>query len=218
MTKLLTQNAKMRKSGGDHYNIFDFAIPAFKARGGLVTCPAAGTCKKGCYAQAGTYAWSTTQDAFENRLQTILDGTFADKMEREIRTKLKTATRRKQQLVIRIHSSGDFFSQGYVDTWLKLVEYFPTVQFYAYTKALPFFKSKVLPTNFVIIYSEGGKFDKAIDTDTERHARVFDSLESLEAAGYDNAMVDDAVAFTSKSGKIGLYFHGPKSRAWKTGA
>jgi len=218
MTKLLTQNSKMRKSGGDIYNIFDFAIPAYQARSGLVTCPAAGTCKKGCYAQSGTYTWSNVQDGFENRLTTILDGSFKDKMEREIRTKLKTSTRRKMQLVIRIHSSGDFFSQDYVNTWISLVELFPTVQFYAYTKALPFFKNLTTPNNFVIIYSEGGKFDKAINTDTDRHARVFDSVESLEAAGYDNAMDDDAVAFTSKTGKIGLWYHGAKSKAWKTGA
>jgi hypothetical protein len=218
MTALLSQNAKMKKSGGDKYAIFDFAIPAYKSNTGLVTCPMAGSCAKGCYAQQGTYAWQSTQDAFERRLATITDGTFAGKIEREIRTKLKTATRRKQQLVIRVHSSGDFFSPDYVNTWFKVVALFPEVQFYAYTKALPFFKNKPVPSNFTVIFSEGGKFDKAIDIDTERHARVFDSNEALEAAGYDNAMDDDSVAFTSKSGKIGLVYHGAKSKAWETGA
>jgi len=215
---LLTQNKKMKVSGGDVYNIFDWAIPALKSREGLVICPAAGTCKKGCYASEGSYRWKPVQDAFEARLQTVLDGTFESKMEREIRTKLKTAQRRKLQLVIRLHSSGDFFRQSYVDSWLNLVNLFPDVIFYAYTKSLGFFKGKDLPNNFITIFSEGGRFDKAINTDTERHARVFSTIEDLEEAGYANASNDDSVAFASPNHKIGLVWHGQsKKKKWTTG-
>jgi len=216
MTKLLSKNSKMAKSGGDKYAIFDFAIPAYKSNTGLVTCPMAGSCAKSCYAQNGSYAWKPVQDAFERRLATIVDGTFEDKIEREIRTKLKTADRRKQQLVIRIHSSGDFFNKDYVDTWMRIVQLFPTAMFYAYTKALPYFKNQPRPNNFVVIFSEGGKGDRAIDTESDRHARVFETQEALEAAGYANASKDDSVAFASPNNKIGLIYHGPKSKKWAT--
>ena len=102
MTKLLTRNSKMKKSGGEKYNVLDFAIPAYEARSGLKTCPLAGTCKRGCYAKQGSYTWKPTQDAFENRLATILDKTFVSKISKEITTKLKTANKRGQTLVIRI--------------------------------------------------------------------------------------------------------------------
>jgi len=207
----------MAKSGGGHYAIFDFAIPAYQSRTGMATCPMAGSCAKSCYAQNGSYAWKPVQDAFERRLATIADGTFEGKIEREIRTKLKTAERRKQQLVIRIHSSGDFMNKDYVNTWLRVIELFPQVQFYAYTKALPYFKGKPRPANFVVIFSEGGKADKAIDVATDRHARVFESVELLEAAGYSDASQDDSIAFTSPNNKIGLVYHGPKSKKWTTG-
>lgn len=48
------------------------------------------------------------------------------------------------------------------------------------------------------------------------HSRVFGSLEELEAAGYDDASKDDKVAFLSESGKVGLVYHGVKSKAWST--
>lgn len=216
MTTLLTQNKKMHKSSGAKYRVFDFAIPAYQARSGLKTCPLAGTCKNGCYAKQGPYTWTSTQDAFENRLATILDGSFEVKMKLEITTKLKTASKRGQQLVIRIHSSGDMFSLDYLKQWLAVIEAFPTVQFYSYTKMVPLFKKYgELPPNFTVIFSEGGIADAQI-TEGDRHARVFDSLESLLEAGYDNAMEDDTVAFTSQSGKIGLYYHGAQSKQWTT--
>jgi hypothetical protein len=36
--------------------------------------------------------------------------------------------------IIRIHSSGDFFSQRYVDTWREIAKHFPDKFFYFYTK------------------------------------------------------------------------------------
>jgi len=36
--------------------------------------------------------------------------------------------------IIRIHSSGDFFSQEYIDLWERIILLFPDKKFYAYTK------------------------------------------------------------------------------------
>ena len=35
---------------------------------------------------------------------------------------------------VRIHSSGDFFSQYYIDFWSEIIALYPNIQFYAYTK------------------------------------------------------------------------------------
>ena len=36
--------------------------------------------------------------------------------------------------MVRIHSSGDFFAQIYINKWAELIARFPNVKFYAYTK------------------------------------------------------------------------------------
>ena len=42
----------------------------------------------------------------------------------------------KKYEYFRIHSSGDFYSQDYIDKWVKIVNEFPRVKFYAYTKRI----------------------------------------------------------------------------------
>lgn len=36
--------------------------------------------------------------------------------------------------VCRIHSSGDFFNQDYIEFWASIIKRFPKINFYAYTK------------------------------------------------------------------------------------
>lgn len=219
MTKLLTQNSKMRKSGGEKYAIFNWGIPAYQSQSGIKTCPLAGQCAKGCYAQAGAYVWSNVAQAFEARLALSQTEGFVTAVNDDIATKLKTATKRGQQLVIRVHDSGDFYSLEYTLKWFQIMNDNPEVLFYAYTKSVPMFnrlrKQGKIPANFVLLYSEGGLADNLIKA-SDRHSRVFGSLEELQAAGYDDASKDDKVAFLSESGKVGLVYHGVKSKAWST--
>jgi len=35
---------------------------------------------------------------------------------------------------VRIHSSGDFLSQAYLDMWVDIAKHFPSIKFYTYTK------------------------------------------------------------------------------------
>ena len=60
--------------------------------------------------------------------------------------------------VVRIHSSGDFFSRDYFLAWVKVAENNPHIQFFAYTKVLEYV-SYELPKNFGITYSHGSKDD-----------------------------------------------------------
>ena len=61
--------------------------------------------------------------------------------------------------VVRIHSSGDFFSKSYFLAWAGLAVAFPDISFYGYTKILDYVISP-LPDNFYLHYSYGSKDDK----------------------------------------------------------
>jgi hypothetical protein len=118
-------------------------------------------------------------------------------------------------LAVRIHTSGDFYSKDYYSAWVDLAFRFPMVKFYAYTKMVSQARTRVLPFNFCLIFSEGGLQDGQIGSN-DRHSRVFPSLAALTAAGYEDASEDDSVAFLSRTGKIGLIYHGVAKRAWST--
>jgi hypothetical protein len=113
----------------------------------------------------------------------------------------------KKAQVIRIHDSGDFYNREYVTKWLKIIDSLPNVKFYAYTKSYDLFEGVKIPSNFVLIFSEGSKLP--LNTE-KRHARVFDSIESLNKAGYVNANENDTEAWNNPSNKIGLVYHGSK--------
>jgi hypothetical protein len=66
--------------------------------------------------------------------------------------------------IIRIHVSGDFFSQDYFDAWLNVAKNTPEKTFYAYTKSINFWVARLpdIPTNFKLNASVGGKYDGLI--------------------------------------------------------
>lgn len=222
MTDLLVKNAKIANSNDNKHTVYNFGIPAYRSKSGLVTCPMAGNCGKlgGCYALQGAYAWSPVKAAYEWRLAKTLEPDFDKLMINAIAPKLKTAIRQQKQLVIRIHDSGDFYNAEYIGKWFEVMKYYPTVKFYAYTKMVPLFqkltKQGKVPSNFTLIYSEGGLADSKINTDSERHSRVFESLEQLLNAGYTDASKDDLKAISAIGGKVGLIYHGHAKYKWDT--
>lgn len=217
MTHLLVQNSKISKSSGGKFLVFNFGIPAYQSVTGLRTCPAAGKCATGCYATQGSYVWPVVGKAYEYRLAQTLRDDFVDVMSLTVAAKQRTAERKKQKLAIRIHDSGDFYNIRYTAKWFEIIRRNPDVQFYAYTKQVAMFKrfADTVPPNLTLIFSEGGTLDQLIGQG-DRHSRVFGSHAELVAAGYSDATENDTVAFTSKSGKIGLVYHGYKSTKWTT--
>jgi len=207
----LSQNSKMKKMTG--VKTFNWGIPAFISDTGMRTCPNAGICAKGCYAKQGTYVWSNVAQAFEKRLALSLTSDFVPTINAELK-------RRKVDR-LRIHDSGDFYSLEYLNKWLEIIHDNPSIQFYAYTKMVDMFKNvketidKLYP-KFTIIYSFGGKQDNMINTTIDRHSQVFENIDDLIAAGYIDASKDDANAISTNH-KVGLIYHGAKSKKWLTG-
>jgi hypothetical protein len=80
---------------------------------------------------------------------------------------------------IRIHASGDFFSQKYFDMWIELCEENPHVEFWAYTKSLNYWVKRLekIPSNLVLTASYGGKFDNLIKEYNLKHAIVIKNKE-----------------------------------------
>lgn len=96
---------------------------------------------------------------------------------------------------VRIHDSGDFFSQAYFDAWAEVARQRPRTTVYAYTKALPFWVRRLgqvgsgrVPgqvPNFVLTASRGGAADHLIDEHGLRSARVVFSREEADALGLE---------------------------------
>jgi len=121
---------------------------------------------------------------------------------------------------VRIHESGDFYNQKYLDAWVKVAKSMPNVLFYAYSKSIPYFKkyysgddSAVFPTaNFIITFSEGGKFDKDLENLDVKVSKVFKSPEEVLAAGL-KVDLDDELAKVSggRDSSFALLIHGTQA-------
>ena len=65
---------------------------------------------------------------------------------------------------VRIHASGDFYSQSYFDKWVAYCKENKDVEFWAYTKSLNFWVKRIkeIPENLTLTASYGGKHDNLI--------------------------------------------------------
>lgn len=207
----------MRKSSAQGDTVlFNFGIPAFKSQDGTVTCPNAKNCVSGCYARSGAYRFSQVKTAYERRLSFVRSPLFCLETVRQIKTQWAKAKKKDKKILIRIHDSGDFFSEQYTRDWLRIIRSFRTTQdvtFYAYTKQVALFKliQDDVPNNLMIIYSYGGHQDHLIDPERDRHAKVFEN-ETDVPASYIDASHDDKLALTQNK-KIALVYHGTKNYA-----
>lgn len=179
-----------------------FNIPAFRSADGFHVCPKAGACATLCYARQGRYILPNVAQAREFNLA-LTRGSLAQftRMAVADLKLIKNAT-------VRVHDSGDFFSQGYMNAWFRIASTFPDKKFYAYTKSLHLDRSKC-PPNFQIIQSVGGLMDDAINAN-ESHSRIFSSHYYRKKAGYVNGNVNDQPAIDGET-RIGLVYHGVKN-------
>ncbi len=106
-------------------------------------------------------------------------------------------SRRHRDAWIRIHDSGDFFSDQYLLAWLQICRDRPGNTFYAYTKEVDRFRRLVEPNpppNFLWVYSYGGTQDHLLDTSTDRVADVFPDEAAITAAGWSSQEASDLLA------------------------
>lgn len=195
-------NEKLNKPNGGTYRILGYGIPADYNFDGGNTCPAANACRGVCYAKQGRYAMPAVKNARLHNLNAFLasDSAFIASAIAD----LQRLTKRFN--VVRIHDSGDFFNQAYLNAWKVIALAFPTVIFYAYTKSLHLDIASGKPDNLRIIQSLGGKYDDKLDTNLS-HSRIFADHDARIAAGYVDGNVNDVPAIEGQV-NIGLVYHG----------
>lgn len=118
-----------------------FSIPASKEICGR-ECP-------GCYAMKFQKVYPAVLPYRERRYQASTQDTFTQIIIDEI------TTCKKPLLAVRIHESGEFYSQDYINKWVSIAKQLPNIKFYAFTKRLKDFNFKQLITlsNVTIIDS-----------------------------------------------------------------
>lgn len=202
-------NAKLDKT------VWHFSLPAGR------TCPGANECRSmaveingsrfiqdgpetkfRCFAASQEVLFTNTYKARAHNLE-ALKGKSSAEMAEIINDSLP-----KKAKIIRIHVSGDFFSQAYFDAWTTVARANPSRLFYAYTKSLKFWVMALpyIPVNFVLTASVGGKFDKLIDIWNLRYAKVVYSEQEAANLGLQIDH-DDTLAMTP-AGNFALLIHG----------
>lgn len=114
----------------------------------MVTCPGAtAECKKYCYAKKAEALYKDSLPFRYRNWELAKSDKFVDEA-------VASLSRMRRLRAVRIHESGDFFNQKYLDKWVEIAKKFPDVIFTAYTKSLhlDFKKAKRLK-NFVIFAS-----------------------------------------------------------------
>jgi hypothetical protein len=112
---------------------------------------------------------------------------------------------------VRIHMSGDFFSQWYFDIWLAVAYSHAGTMFWAFTKSLPFWVSRidVIPPNLNLTASLGGHYDWMVSRHKLKSATVYKSRDdvpigvSVDVDDYYAANGNDSFALLDNSCKRG---------------
>ncbi|MBE8525770.1 hypothetical protein ILP97_51255 [Amycolatopsis sp. H6(2020)] len=190
--RLLTQNREMRQIGA-----WNWSLPAWAGRlpDGRTynTCPSAGVCAQACYARHGTYTWPVVRAKHQANLSYVLD----DLAGWQAAMAAELGAPKFRGAWIRIHDSGDFFSDAYLQAWIAIFEARPDTNFYAYTKEVSRFRELIEPDpppNFLWVYSYGGTQDAVLNPDVDRVADVFPDEAAVAEAGWASQEASDLLA------------------------
>ena len=122
-------------------NILCFNLPPIR------TCPHHSKCAKECYAKRATVQYSGKNSvAYRNEVNYRLAREMQEELKDQLQSKIDQL-KGKKNFAVRIHESGDFFSQAYIDLWNDVVKSNPDVLFYAYTKTESMFDFSKLKSN-----------------------------------------------------------------------
>ncbi|MEV6242494.1 hypothetical protein [Lentzea sp. NPDC051838] len=190
--RLLTQNREMRQIG-----VWNWSLPAWAGRlpDGRTynTCPSAGVCAQACYARHGTYNWPVVRAKHQANLMFVLD----DLAGWETAMVAELGAAKFRGAWIRIHDAGDFFSDAYLEAWMRICRSRPDTNFYAYSKEIERFRRLIEPNpppNFLWVFSYGGTQDAALNPAADRVADVFPNEAAIAAAGWASQEASDLLA------------------------
>lgn len=119
-------------------------IPTFSLPSGITCSGKTKHCEKNCYAKKAERLY---KNCLASRVMN-LNGTLSP----HFVTKMIDILKRKKGKYVRVHESGDFYSQTYLDRWIKIAEKMKDKMFLIFTQAYHLDFSKV-PDNFILYYS-----------------------------------------------------------------
>ena len=158
----LANNGKT-KFRSNHYNTFglNFGLPK---NGG--TCPGAtsgpGGCldvrtgckRETCYMAKIVQIYKAVGTTLDNNTKMVV-GQAYDEMVRVIRASVQdfVDSNEEKDWYFRLHYSGDFFSADYAKAWAEVINEFPKVKFWVYTRSFHLVQYLVDCTNLTIMLS-----------------------------------------------------------------
>ena len=198
-----------------------------------ITCPGSNNCKAwvtlkddkrilnrgneslfNCFAASEELRYT---NVFKSRKYDLINGYvfkndlkgLTDLINRSIQANRKNITK------VRIHESGDFFNILYLKAWLNVAKLNKDLKFYCYSKSLNFFLEVLLPNNFYMVASYGGRYDYLIDQGyfTKYSKVVFSEDEALRLGLEIDK--DDSLCFGDKP--FALLLHGMQEKGSEAG-
>lgn len=200
-------NAKLGKE------VATFSLPAGHTCPGAMECLAkvprnGGKLQDGpsarfrCFAASAESVWPSVRKSRWANLDALREAGTVEGMATLIARSLPKA------VFIRIHVSGDFYSDAYFQAWCVVARAHPDVRFYAYTKSLVVWGKHAaeVPANMTLTASRGGKYDEMIDARGLKSAEVVYSPAEAAEKGLEIDH-DDSHAMTG-SESFALLIHG----------
>ena len=132
---MTTGNMKLPKS------TLNFSLPP------VTTCPGStAKCRKYCYARKAFRQYPSVRTAWNRNFEETKKDSFVETISTQIKNSRTVET-------VRIHASGDFYTEAYFRKWLDIAASFPALTFYAYTKVTTVGAIK-RPANFILLLSD----------------------------------------------------------------
>ncbi len=191
LLKFFKGNAKLR-------GIHTFSLPAGWS------CPFAQDCQSRADPASGSISdgpqtefrcFAASQEAFYPSVRNARWHNFERlrRLSKENMVALILASLPGKALIVRVHASGDFFSEAYFGAWLDVARQRPDVRFYFYTKSLRYWVAHLPDVgdghtpgkvpNFVPTASRGGREDHLIEAHGLRSATVVYSEQEAAEKG-----------------------------------
>jgi hypothetical protein len=193
--------------------IYTFSLPAGHSCPGALKCFAKADQKTGKLQDGPSQTFRCFAAGDESRYPNVrrirwhnfdsLKGKTREEMAALILESLPTDAK-----IIRLHVSGDFFSDAYFLAWMDVAKAKAEILFYTYTKSLLIWlrHRPSVPPNFKLTASEGGKHDNLIESESLKFARVIFSIEEARELGLEIDH-DDSHAYASDN-SFALLLHG----------
>lgn len=152
LLKIRFQDGNKKLSASESIAFVIWSLPA------VLTCPGATVeCMRNCYARRDERFTGTRSSRLINFILSRQDD-FEDRLTDAIRDKIytKAGKLRKpyqgKEIVFRLHESGDFYSDRYMQIWFRVAAKFPEITFFTYTKSFRMYERNMhlIPKNFLV--------------------------------------------------------------------